>query len=171
LLLRVWGVNPDASSGHAGRSNGHTARTTSRAPHPWIASRSGLIPDDVHHAREVVGEHVPRHLGRHLRQRLHQKVRRPHPQPGQGGDCRRSILRRTSAADAATLRVATGNVCFASWVAAPSLFLARRVHLDQRTPSPTTAASGSGQRTKSLRSSPLRGGKSREAGSQPRGLQ
>src|SRR5258705_754788 len=35
--------------------------------------------DDVHHAREVVGEHVQRHLGRHLRQRLRQKVRRPHP--------------------------------------------------------------------------------------------
>ena len=35
--------------------------------------------EDVHHAREVVGEHVQRHLGRYLRQRLHQKVRRPHP--------------------------------------------------------------------------------------------
>jgi hypothetical protein len=37
-----------------------------------------LDADDVHHAREVVGEHVQRHLGRHLRQRLHQKARRPH---------------------------------------------------------------------------------------------
>src|SRR5882757_6311472 len=35
--------------------------------------------DDVHHAREVVGEHVQRHLRRHFGQRLHQKVRRPHP--------------------------------------------------------------------------------------------
>ena len=35
--------------------------------------------DDVHHAREVVGEHVQRHLSRHFGQRLHQKVRRPHP--------------------------------------------------------------------------------------------
>ena len=35
--------------------------------------------EDVHHAREVVGEHVQRHLGRYARQRLHQKVRRPHP--------------------------------------------------------------------------------------------
>ncbi len=33
--------------------------------------------DDVHHAREVVGEHVQRHLSRHFGQRLHQKVRRP----------------------------------------------------------------------------------------------
>src|SRR5258707_8091299 len=35
--------------------------------------------DDVHYAREVVGEHVQRHLSRYLRQRLHQKVRRTHP--------------------------------------------------------------------------------------------
>ena len=35
--------------------------------------------DDVHYAREVVGEHVQRHLSRHFGQRLHQKVRRPHP--------------------------------------------------------------------------------------------
>src|ERR1700751_3192588 len=35
--------------------------------------------DDVHHAREVVGEHVQRHLSRHFGQRLHQKMRRPHP--------------------------------------------------------------------------------------------
>src|SRR5258708_12780567 len=38
-----------------------------------------LDTDDVHHAREVVGEHVQRHLSRHFGQRLHQKVRRPHP--------------------------------------------------------------------------------------------
>src|SRR6476660_1722696 len=35
--------------------------------------------DDVHSAREVVGEHVQRHLSRYLRQRLCQKVRRTHP--------------------------------------------------------------------------------------------
>jgi Chromate transporter len=38
-----------------------------------------VCTDDVHHAREVVGEHVLRHLGRHLRQCLHQKVCRPLP--------------------------------------------------------------------------------------------
>src|SRR5882724_2845560 len=54
--------------------------------------------DDVHHAREVVGEHVQRHLGRHLRQCLHQKVRRPHPH----------LSRRTAA------RVTPGAICLSS---------------------------------------------------------
>jgi len=40
--------------------------------------RGGVDTDDIHHAREVVGEHVQRHLSRHFGQRLHQKVRRPH---------------------------------------------------------------------------------------------
>src|SRR6266540_71895 len=35
--------------------NGHTARTTARAPHARIATRRRLDADDVHHAREVVG--------------------------------------------------------------------------------------------------------------------
>src|SRR6266513_1908874 len=38
-----------------------------------------LHADDVHDAREIVGEHVQGHLGRNLRQTLHQKVRRAHP--------------------------------------------------------------------------------------------
>ena len=35
--------------------------------------------DDVHYAREIIGEHVQGHLGRNLRQALHQKMRRAHP--------------------------------------------------------------------------------------------
>src|SRR5260370_1403050 len=35
--------------------------------------------DDIHDARQIVGEHAERHLARNLRQRLHQEVRRAHP--------------------------------------------------------------------------------------------
>ena len=37
-----------------------------------------LDADDVHDARQIVGEHGERHLGGDLRQRLHQEVRRAH---------------------------------------------------------------------------------------------
>jgi hypothetical protein len=37
----------------------------------------GASPNDVHDAREIVGEHVQGHLGRN--QTLHQKVGCPHP--------------------------------------------------------------------------------------------
>jgi len=36
------------------------------------------MPDDVHDAREIVGEYAERHLGGNLWQRLHQEVRRAH---------------------------------------------------------------------------------------------
>src|SRR5258706_884631 len=58
--------------------NGITARTMTRSSSP-DRREEGFDADDVHHAREVVGEHVQRHLGRHFGQCLHQKVRRPHP--------------------------------------------------------------------------------------------
>src|SRR5258708_9221202 len=58
--------------------NGLTAGTMTRSSSP-DRREERFDTDDVHHAREVVGEHMQRHLGRHLRQRLHQKVRRPHP--------------------------------------------------------------------------------------------
>ena len=35
--------------------------------------------DDIHDARQIVGEYAERHLARDLRQRLHQEVRRAHP--------------------------------------------------------------------------------------------
>jgi hypothetical protein len=38
-----------------------------------------LNTDDVHYAREIIGEHVQCHLGGDLRQALHQKVRGAHP--------------------------------------------------------------------------------------------
>ena len=41
--------------------------------------QKGLHPDDVHDAREIVGEHVQGHLGRNLGQALHQKVGSSHP--------------------------------------------------------------------------------------------
>ena len=41
--------------------------------HQWLDA------DDVHDARQIVGEHVQCHLAGNLRQRLHQKVRRAHP--------------------------------------------------------------------------------------------
>jgi hypothetical protein len=38
-----------------------------------------LYADDIHDAREILGEYVQRHLGRNFRQALHQKMRRAHP--------------------------------------------------------------------------------------------
>jgi hypothetical protein len=38
-----------------------------------------LNTDDVHDAREIVGEHVQCHLGRYPRQALHKEVRCAHP--------------------------------------------------------------------------------------------
>jgi hypothetical protein len=38
-----------------------------------------LYTDDIHDAREIIGEYVQGHLGRNLRQALHQKMRRAHP--------------------------------------------------------------------------------------------
>src|ERR1700741_4785333 len=40
--------------------------------HQWLDA------GDIHHPREIVGEHVQRHFGGDIRQRLHQKGRRPH---------------------------------------------------------------------------------------------
>ena len=48
---------------------------------------------------------------------------------------------------------------------------ARQVHPRKQPPRPATVDSESGHSTKSLRSSPLRGGKSREALNQPKGRQ
>src|SRR6202171_3859840 len=73
------GGNPGATSGHAERpERSHGAHNGTRSSSP-DRREERFDTDDVHHAREVVGEHVQRHLGRHLRQRLHQKVRRTHP--------------------------------------------------------------------------------------------
>src|SRR5215470_20324749 len=38
-----------------------------------------LYPNDIHDAREIVGEHVQGHLGRDFGQTLHQKVGCSHP--------------------------------------------------------------------------------------------
>ena len=35
--------------------------------------------DDIHDARQIVGEYAQRHLARDLRQSLHQEMRRAHP--------------------------------------------------------------------------------------------
>lgn len=49
-------------------------------PHALVAAMSGSIPQNVHHAREIVREDAERHLGADLFwQALHQKVRRTHP--------------------------------------------------------------------------------------------
>src|SRR6516165_9159473 len=37
-----------------------------------------LDADDIHHPREIVGEHMQRHFAGHLRQRFHEKVRCSH---------------------------------------------------------------------------------------------
>jgi hypothetical protein len=73
------GVNPGASSGHAERlERSHGARNVTRSSNPDCREEQ-FDTDDVHHAREVVGEHVQRHFGRDIGQPLHQKVRRTHP--------------------------------------------------------------------------------------------
>jgi hypothetical protein len=38
-----------------------------------------LYTDDIHDAREIIGEYVQGHLGRNPRQAFHQKMRRAHP--------------------------------------------------------------------------------------------
>jgi hypothetical protein len=38
-----------------------------------------LYTDNIHGAREIIGEYVQGHLGRNLRQALRQKMRRAHP--------------------------------------------------------------------------------------------
>jgi hypothetical protein len=45
-----------------------------------------LNADEIHDAREILGEHVQGHLGGDLRQALHQEVSCPHPhlQRGEG---------------------------------------------------------------------------------------
>ena len=50
--------------------NGLTAGTMTRFSSP-DRREERFDTDDVHHAREVVGEHVQRHLSRHFGQRLH----------------------------------------------------------------------------------------------------
>ena len=42
-------------------------RMPMRTPHVWIAAMSGLHAEDVHDAREFVGEHVQGHPGGNLR--------------------------------------------------------------------------------------------------------
>jgi hypothetical protein len=69
-LAHAWGPLSDL--------NGHTMRKRHEPSGPDCYQKR-LDTDDVHHAREIVGEHVQRHLSCYLRQRLHQKVRRPHP--------------------------------------------------------------------------------------------
>ena len=49
--------------------NGHKARTTQHSSCP-DRREERFDTDDIHHAREVVGEHVQRHLSRHLQQRF-----------------------------------------------------------------------------------------------------
>src|ERR1700686_2966820 len=47
--------------------------------HALIAASNAPCTDDIHDARQIVGEYAERHLARDLRQRLHQEVRRAHP--------------------------------------------------------------------------------------------
>ena len=55
-----------ATSGHAERpERSHGAHNSTRSSRP-DRHQERLDADDVHHARDVVGEHVQRHLGRHL---------------------------------------------------------------------------------------------------------
>ena len=65
------GVNQGATSGHAerpGRSHGAHNLTRSSSPD---RGQEWFDTDDVHHAREVVGEYVQRHFGRDIGQPLH----------------------------------------------------------------------------------------------------
>jgi hypothetical protein len=52
-----------ATSSHADDLKGATGRTMTRSSSP-DRHKDRFDTDDVHHAREVVGEHVQRHLGR-----------------------------------------------------------------------------------------------------------
>src|ERR1700693_3989981 len=48
----------------------------------WLCSdrsHERLYAEDIHHARQIVGQYMQCHLGGDLRQTLHQKVRRSHP--------------------------------------------------------------------------------------------
>src|ERR1700694_2251456 len=58
--------------------SGLTADNRARSSSPKLG-QEWFDTQDVHHAREVVGEHVQRHLRRNFGQRLNQKVRRTHP--------------------------------------------------------------------------------------------
>src|ERR1019366_5918235 len=54
--------------------NGLTAGTMTRSSSP-DRREERFDTDDVHHAREVVGEHVQRHLSRHFGQHLQRAKR------------------------------------------------------------------------------------------------
>jgi hypothetical protein len=65
------GVNPGASSGHAERpERSHDAHNSTSSSRP-DCHQERLDADDVHYAREVVGEYVQRHFGRDIGQPLH----------------------------------------------------------------------------------------------------
>lgn len=64
-------VNPGASSGHAERpERSHDAHNNTSSSRP-DCHQERLDADDVHDAREVVGEYVQRHFGRDIGQPLH----------------------------------------------------------------------------------------------------
>jgi hypothetical protein len=70
LLYRVWS-QPGATSGHAERpERSHDAHNSTSSSRP-DCHQERLDADDVHYAREVVGEYVQRHFGRDIGQPLH----------------------------------------------------------------------------------------------------
>ena len=72
-VFAVWssGVNPGATSGHAERPERlHDAHNSTSSSRP-DCHQEQLDADDVHYAREVVGEYVQRHFGRDIGQPLH----------------------------------------------------------------------------------------------------
>jgi G3E family GTPase len=64
----------------------HTHAFNRKRWSPWTGARTHAdrcqqrpCTDDIHDARQVVGEHAERHLARDFRRRLHQEVSRAHP--------------------------------------------------------------------------------------------
>ena len=73
-------------------------------PQAFIAAMSGF-PHDVHHAHEIVDEHVQRHLAADLRQALHQEVRRAHAhlqRPKRMLDCVTALAHRLTTVPSAS---------------------------------------------------------------------
>ena len=65
------GVNPSATSGYAERpERSHDAHNSTSSSRP-DCYQERLDADDVHYAREVVGEYVQRHFGRDIGQPFH----------------------------------------------------------------------------------------------------
>ena len=79
-----------ATSSHADDLKGATGRTMTRSSSP-DRHEDRFDTDDVHHAREVVGEHVQRHLGRQFWAAYSSKsASPPYPSSARQTDPRRS---------------------------------------------------------------------------------